>query len=50
MLQRMKGIKEGGSTLLDNSMVLYGSGIRDGNAHATKDEWASFGELVYIVS
>ena len=37
MLQRMKSIKEGGSTLLDNSMVLYGSGIRDGNAHATKD-------------
>ncbi|MDA7537783.1 DUF1552 domain-containing protein [Akkermansiaceae bacterium] len=37
MLQRMKDIPEGNSTLLDNSMVLFGSGIRDGNAHATKD-------------
>ena len=37
MLQRMKEIPEGGATLLDNSMVLFGSGIRDGNAHATKD-------------
>ncbi|YCM43137.1 DUF1552 domain-containing protein [Verrucomicrobiaceae bacterium 227] len=37
MLERMKNIKEGNATLLDNSMVLYGSGIRDGNAHATKD-------------
>lgn len=33
MLERMKGIEEGEGTLLDNSMVLYGSGIRDGNAH-----------------
>jgi hypothetical protein len=37
MLQRMKEIPEGNATLLDNSMVLFGSGIRDGNAHATKD-------------
>lgn len=37
MLQRMKEIPEGSATLLDNSMVLFGSGIRDGNAHATKD-------------
>lgn len=37
MLQRMKAIPEGNATLLDNSMVLLGSGIRDGNAHATKD-------------
>lgn len=37
MLERMKNIKEGNSTLLDNSMILYGSGIRDGNAHATRD-------------
>lgn len=33
MLNRMREIKEGGSTLLDNSMVLFGSGIRDGNSH-----------------
>ena len=37
MLKRMKAIPEGNATLLDNSMVLFGSGIRDGNAHATKD-------------
>ncbi|MGJ8724959.1 MAG: DUF1552 domain-containing protein [Roseibacillus sp.] len=37
MLQRMKDIPEGNATLLDNSMVLFGSGIRDGNQHATKD-------------
>jgi hypothetical protein len=33
MLQRMKEIKEGPATLLDNSMVAFGSPIRDGNAH-----------------
>lgn len=33
MLQRMKEIKEGPGTLLDNSMVAFGSPIRDGNAH-----------------
>jgi hypothetical protein len=34
MVARMRGIKEGNSTLLDNSMVLFGSGMRDGNAHS----------------
>ncbi|MGC6459327.1 MAG: DUF1552 domain-containing protein [Akkermansiaceae bacterium] len=33
MMGRMKEIKEGEGTLLDNSMVLFGSGIRDGNSH-----------------
>jgi hypothetical protein len=33
MLGKMKAIKEGESTLLDNSMVLFGAGMRDGNAH-----------------
>jgi len=33
MIEKMKGIKEGNRTLLDNSMVLFGSAIRDGNAH-----------------
>ena len=33
MLGRMKEIKEGSGTLLDNSMVAFGSPIRDGNAH-----------------
>lgn len=34
MLERMQSIKEGDRTLLDNSMVLIGSGMRDGNAHS----------------
>jgi len=33
LLQRLKATKEGDGTLLDHSMVLYGSGIADGNAH-----------------
>lgn len=33
MLQRMKEIKEGPDSLLDNCMVAFGSPIRDGNAH-----------------
>lgn len=33
MLTRMKAIKEGDGTLLDNSMVLFGSGMSDGNSH-----------------
>jgi hypothetical protein len=32
-LEKLKGIAEGERTLLDNAMVLYGSGIGDGNAH-----------------
>jgi hypothetical protein len=34
LLRKLKGIKEGESTLLDNSMVLFGSGLRDGNVHS----------------
>jgi len=37
LLQKMKSLPEGSANVLDNSMVLFGSGIRDGNAHATKD-------------
>jgi hypothetical protein len=33
MLARMKQIKEGQGTLLDNAMVLLGSGMSDGNSH-----------------
>lgn len=32
-LERMEATKENGKSLLDNSMVLYGSGISDGNRH-----------------
>lgn len=37
MLERMKSIREGDGTLLDNSMVLFGSGIKDGNAHSWRN-------------
>ena len=33
MLEKMHSIREGEKTLLDNSMVLFGAGMRDGNAH-----------------
>ena len=33
MLQKMKSIKEGDRTLLDNSLIMCGSGLRDGNKH-----------------
>jgi hypothetical protein len=32
-LEKLKSIPEGDGTLLDNSMIVYGSGIGDGNAH-----------------
>lgn len=34
LLQRLKSIKEGEGNLLENSMILFGSGIKDGNAHS----------------
>ena len=36
-LDKLKSIPEGDGTLLDNSMIMYGSGIRDGNAHEHED-------------
>jgi hypothetical protein len=33
MLEKMKSIPEGKGTLLDNSMIMYGSPISDGDAH-----------------
>jgi hypothetical protein len=33
-LAKLRSIREGDGTLLDNCMVLYGSGIKDGNAHS----------------
>ncbi|MDB6111893.1 MAG: hypothetical protein JWR69_3643, partial [Pedosphaera sp.] len=33
-LQKLKSVREGDGTLLDNCMVVYGSGISDGNSHA----------------
>lgn len=33
MLKKMKSIQEGDGTLLDNSMVMFGSSFSDGNRH-----------------
>lgn len=33
MMDKMKAIREGERTLLDNSMLLFGAGMHDGNAH-----------------
>jgi hypothetical protein len=33
LLTKLKSIKEGDGTLLDNTMLVFGSGIGDGNAH-----------------
>jgi hypothetical protein len=37
MLEKLKGIKEGEGTLLDNCMIVYGAGISDGNRHNHDD-------------
>jgi hypothetical protein len=37
VLRKMREIKEGDGTLLDNSMVLFGSGLRDGNKHSPRN-------------
>jgi len=34
LLGRLASIREGDGTLLDNAMVVFGAGIRDGNAHS----------------
>jgi hypothetical protein len=36
-LEKMKSVREGSGSLLDNSMVVYGSGIGDGNRHNHND-------------
>lgn len=33
VLKKMQGIREGDGTLLDNSLIVYGAGISDGDAH-----------------
>jgi hypothetical protein len=37
LLERLKNVKEGESNLLDNVMIVYGSGIGDGNRHNHDD-------------
>jgi hypothetical protein len=36
-LDRLKSVKEGEGTLLDNCMIVYGGGISDGNSHSHDD-------------
>lgn len=36
-IQRLKSIREGERTLLDNTMICYGSGLSDGNRHNHDD-------------
>ena len=36
-LNKLKSIKEGDKTLLDNSMVLFTSDLRDGNRHSPRN-------------
>ena len=36
-IEKMKATKEGDGTLLDNSMIVYGAGLSDGNAHLHED-------------
>jgi hypothetical protein len=37
LLSKLDAIQEGDGTLLDHSMIAYGSGIHDGNAHNYED-------------
>lgn len=36
-VEKLKSIKEGDGTLLDNSMIIYGAGLTDGNRHNHED-------------
>ena len=37
MIQRMHGLKEGEGTLLDNCIMMWGSGLEDGNKHTREN-------------
>jgi hypothetical protein len=37
LLERLKSVPEGGGSLLDRCLIVYGSGISDGNAHSHDD-------------
>jgi hypothetical protein len=34
LLRKLRDMKEGDGSVLDNSMILFGAGLRDGNAHS----------------
>ena len=37
LLDKLASMKERNGTVLDNSMILYGSGLRDGNSHSPRN-------------
>jgi hypothetical protein len=37
LLEKLQAVREGDGTLLDHSMIVYGGGIGDGNAHNHDD-------------
>ncbi len=37
LLERLRSLKEGEGNVLDNSMILLGAGMRDGNAHSPRN-------------
>jgi len=37
LVSKMRGIEEGNGSLFDNSIVLYGSEMKDGNGHIKED-------------
>ena len=37
LLDRLKAMPEGESNVLDNSMIYFGSGLRDGNKHSPRN-------------
>src|SRR6187401_3630942 len=36
-MEKLKSINEGDKSLLDNSMIVYGAGLADGNRHSHED-------------
>jgi hypothetical protein len=36
-IEKLRGIREGAGTLLDQCMIVFGAGMRDGNAHSPKN-------------
>lgn len=37
LLNKMKSLDEGGTSLLDNSMIMFGGSLKDGNKHAVEN-------------
>ena len=37
IVDRMRSLDEGNGSLLDNSLLMYGSSLRDGNRHSIED-------------